>query len=153
MDSQYRFDLLQCASDPTAKLEQCWLMIDQITPLPEQQPFLFSLSEKHAQYKRLAAQGAATNLAQARAFFEAALAGECALSIFPMVLTHLTQVENLASAPAMACERATFAAQFDTQTPSQGLQGFLNKRAARFPVDAKSQRELRQVLQWLEHRC
>jgi hypothetical protein len=150
MHTVMKFDLKRLVIDSQAAEPDCWIMLSTDATLPKNHPFLLSLSKQHPQYLQMRAEGSAISLEEAHSFFQDAIHGKCAISIFPMVTNHLSKTGPLSSAEGLAAERQVFGKQFESETPSKGLNGFLQKRSTRFPLEPKYHRELQKVLAWLE---
>lgn len=150
MRNQVSFDLEQLCVNEQAAPTQTWLLLGPHAVLPETAPFLLSISPKHREACSLMHAGLASSLEQAAQFFDSALKGHVAAAILPRVVNHLNTTQNLAAASALTEEQQVFGQQFEDETPTQGLQGFLQKRATRFSLDSKSRQELQRVLTWLE---
>lgn len=150
MENQLSFDLNQLRMNPQAPPAHSWLLLGPEATVPKITPFLLSVSKQHPQAALLLKSGHASSLEQANAFIHAALQGSVAFAILPRVIGHLNNTQHLDPVSGLDAEQQAFGAQFESETPLQGLQGFLQKRDTRFSLDSKSRQELQQVLAWLE---
>ncbi len=159
-ENHFILDLEKLVPRPTACRPECeWLFsksVEELSRLPWRRFFLLSLDETSAnrsvrergRVAELIRGGLATGFGPALAYIEDLIEGRAAAPVAKTLCGHLRHMASSAGDPYLL-ERATFARQFATPIPSQGLNGFLQKRERRFELEPKTREGLEALAAWM----